>query len=152
MTTTSALTQPDILILYQWTVGHSPVLPVLTNASGKDDRDINFVVDVNENEVQNSCSLTYRGEHYVLGGINYPRQIAKIVGCALKNVGELSFYYTFGGCANMVDSRVYLCFHIDPSSHKKCYVAPSPLSQFEQTTSSYENHANTRIAASDSEL
>ena len=147
-TTTSVVINADILIL-NTSPFHSGV-PVLTDDSGKDDRDLNFAID-DDVEVYASCSLTWRGEHFVFGGYeiaNY--QIAKIIGCELKNVGELPFSHIAGGCANMADNRVYLCFNDDPSTDKKCRVATSPLGQFVETTQSYESHRNTRIAASES--
>ena len=125
---------------------------MLTDDSGKDDRDVNFVID-DDVEVYQSCSLTWRGEHFVFGGWNKRNQIAKIVGCELKNVGELPFEHRYGGCANMADNRVYLCFSYtssDLSEWKKCRVAISPLSEFEEITQSYESHVDTRIAASES--
>ena len=51
----------------------------------------------------------------------------------------------------MADNRLYLCFNSnDSSDYQKCYVANSPLGQFEETAQSYEAHAYTRIAASES--
>ena len=148
-TTTPALINPDILILSTY---RSSSVPVVTNASGKDDRDVNFVIDDGA-EVDLSCSLTWRGEHFIFGGYNKVNQIAKIIGCELKNVGELPFEHRYGGCANMADNRVYLCFnsgYIDSNDEKKCRVATSPLGQFEETTQSYERHRYTRVAASES--
>ena len=63
-------------------------MPILTNSNGKDDRDIDFIIGDNT-EVYNSCSLTWRGEHYVFGGWNQRRQISKIVGCELRTIGKL---------------------------------------------------------------
>ena len=146
-TTTSAVTNKDILILSTY---YSSNVPVLTNSSGKDDRDVNFVID-DDVEVETSCSLTWRGEHFVFGGYNKRNQIAKIIGCELKSVGELPFSHQYGGCAKMADNRLYLCFNSnDSNDYKKCRVANSPLSQFEETTHSYETHKRTRIAASES--
>ena len=146
-TTTSAFINTDILIL---NARQSFNVPVLTNASGKDDRDLNFVIDDGV-EVYGSCSLTWRGEHFVFGGWNKRNQIAKIIGCELKSVGELPFSHYNGGCAKMADNRLYLCFNSnDSSDYQKCRVANSPLSQFEETTRSYETHTETRIAASES--
>ena len=147
-TTIPVVTNTDILILSTY---RSSSVPVVTNASGKNDRDLNFVIDDNA-EVYGSCSLTWRGEHFVFGGNYKEYQIAKIVGCELKNVGELPFRHDFGGCANMADNRVYLCFHAASGDDKKCRVATSPLSQFVETTQSYESHSRTRIAASESKL
>ena len=128
---------------------YSSSVPVLTDDSGKDDRDLRFVID-DDVEVYKSCSLTWRGEHFVFGGNDKRNQIAKIVGCELKSVGELPFGHYMGGCASMADNRVYLCFNWDSSDYKKCRVANSPLGQFEETTQSYERHSLTRIAASES--
>ena len=138
------VTNTDILIL---NTEYSSNVPVLTNASGKDDRDVNFVIDDGV-EVDSSCSLTWRWEHFVFGGGRKRNQIAKIIGCELKSVGELPFEHQYGGCANMADNRVYLCFN--DNDWKKCRVANSPLGQFEGITQSYEAHTSTRIAASES--
>ena len=149
-TTTPSFSNADILILNTW---HSFV-PVITNASGKEDRDINFTKDDNVG-VEAACSVTWRGEHFVFGGRYDRNLIAKIIGCQLKKVGELPFYHYMGGCANMADNRVYVCFNYvssnyDTSDYKKCYVASSPQGQFENTTQSFDGHTRTRIAASES--
>ena len=144
--TTPALSKPDILILH--TKGSN--IPVITNASGKDDREVNFAID-SDVEVDCSCSLTWRGEHFVFGSYYKTNQIAKITGCELKKVGELPFDHVYGGCANMADNRVYLCFNnLDRLDLRKCRYAESPLSKFEKTPKSYEQHANARIGASES--
>ena len=63
-------------------------MPRLTNSNGKDDRiDFKFGEDT---EVHESCSLTWRGEHYVFGGRYESRQISKIIGCELRNIGKYS--------------------------------------------------------------
>ena len=64
--TTAPSSTTDVLILKSYDV------PVLTNANGKDDRDIDFIMGENT-DVFYSCSLTWRGEHYVFGGYNYKR-------------------------------------------------------------------------------
>ena len=61
---------------------------MLTNWNGKDDRDINFSYGQNT-EVSYACSMTWRNEHYVFGGNTLKRQISKIIGCELKNIGEI---------------------------------------------------------------
>ena len=141
------MTNTDILILNLIAGGNN--LPVLTNATGKDDRDLNFVIDRNVGVYQ-SCSLTWRGEHYVFGDIYKENQIAKVVGCELKKVGELPFKHKHGACANMAESRMYLCFHDLLADWKVCRVSTSPdFGDFEYTSSRY-THAKTRIAASES--
>ena len=68
-------------------------MPRLTNSNGKDDRiDFKFGEDT---EVHESCSLTWRGEHYVFGGRYESRQISKIIGCELRNIGKYSIQAIF---------------------------------------------------------
>ena len=64
---------------------YSSNVPVLTNASGENDRGLNFVID-DDADVWRSFSLTWRGEHFVFGGYTKRNQITKITGCELKNV------------------------------------------------------------------
>ena len=59
----------------------------------------------------------------------------------------------------MADERVYVCFNRanpynpqNPPDLKICYVASSPLGQFEEITHSYEQHSSIRIAASESKF
>ena len=63
-------------------------MPRLTNSNGKDDSDIDFIFGENT-DVYQSCSLTWRGEHFVFGGLNERDQISKIIGCELKSIGKL---------------------------------------------------------------
>ena len=76
-------TSPDILILSRWS---SSNVPVVTNSNGKNDRDIDFIFG-EDTQVYAPCSLTWRGEHYVFGGRYESRQISKIIGCELRNIG-----------------------------------------------------------------
>ena len=78
-------TSPDILILNTFS---SSNLPRLTNSNGKDDSDIDFIMGENT-QVERSCSLTWRGEHYVFGGSSKEKQVSKIIGCELKSIGKL---------------------------------------------------------------
>ena len=112
------------------------------------DSNLSFKVEA---EVNFSCGLTYRGEHFVFGGSTKTTQIAKIDGCQLKPIGQLAFQYYRGACANVAEEQVYLCFNANSwTDHKKCRKAPSPLSEFEETQESAVEHTSTRIAASQS--
>ena len=89
--------------------------PVITNALGGEDRDFSFQFGA-DTEVYYSCGLTYRGEHFVFGGQSKKTQIAKIDGCQLKIVGQLSFQHRKGACANVAEEKVFLCFNSNDSS------------------------------------
>ena len=147
-TTTTAATNTNVLIL---NTDHSNNVPVITNAAGLDDRDINFEFGENT-EVHNSCGLTFRNQYFVFGGNSFKTQISQIINCQLKRIGQLEFNHDDGGCANVGNNRVYLCFNDKSSDRKKCRVANSPTDQFEQISDSVYDHRYTRIAASESKL
>ena len=146
-TTTETATSPkpaysDVLILNQY---NSDNPAVITNASGKDDRSINFQFGENT-EVKYSCGVTFRNEHFIFGGNTLKTQISQVVGCKLKNIGQLTFQHQLGGCANIQDQSIYLCFGESP--YKKCRVLKSPTGQVDGVTESAYDHQYTRIGAS----
>ena len=146
-TTTSTPSLTQVLIL---NTGHSNNVPLITNSSGYEDRNINFQLE-RDTQVYHSCGLTYRGEHFIFGGSSKTTQIAKIDGCQLRTIGQLTFNHYRGACANVAEEQVYLCFNTNSwTDHKKCRKAPSPLSEFEETQESAVEHTSTRIAASQS--
>ena len=67
--------------------------------------------------------------------------------CTLKLVGQLAFNHHKGGCANVDDRLIYLCFNYESDDKKKCRYSSSPLGEFEQISDSNHEHAYTRIAA-----
>ena len=147
---TTAIPKPKTEILVLNTADKRNV-PIITNASGREDR--NFTFGMENIEVYRSCGLTYRGEHYIFGGLNNKTQISKIEGCQLMSIGQLTFSHEFGACANVADNQIYLCFHDGNSAdYKKCRVASSPLGILASITDSIEQHRGARIAASDCEF
>ena len=143
-TTTAESVKTQVLILNTY----KPVnVPVITNAQGREDRNFYFLMGENT-EVKYSCALTFRNENYVFGGLDEKRQISKIVNCQLKNIGQLEFDHYYGGCANVADEKIYLCFNFATDDAKKCRVASSPASQFEEIAQSVSEHRWTRVAAS----
>ena len=149
-TTTTTTTTPSLTQVLILSTSHSNNVPLITNSSGYEDRDINFQLG-HSTQVYQSCGLTYRGEHFIFGGSSKTTQIAKIDGCQLKPIGQLAFQYYRGACANVAEEQVYLCFNANSwTDHKKCRKAPSPLSEFEETQQSTVEHTSTRIAASQS--
>ena len=150
MTTTTTVASPrtDMLILNTYSTLN---VPVISNASGRDDRNFYFLMGENT-QVYHSCSLTWRNEHFVFGGSSQKRQISQIVGCELKRVGSLAFDHYFGACTTVGNSLIYLCFNYESGDYKKCRMATSPMGQFEEINPSTDDHEYTRIAASDCRL
>ena len=76
----------DILILSTF---YSSSLPYLTDVNGKNVSLESFEFD-RKTEVKNSCSLTWKGEHYVFGGETFRRQVSQ------GGVGiELCFWFLY---------------------------------------------------------
>ena len=123
-------------------------IPILTNANGRVDRNFFFLYGENT-EVFQSCGLTWRNQFYLFGGANEKRQVAKLSSCKLERVGQLDFDLDKGGCANLNDEKIYLCFGLEQNT-KKCRYATDPLESFALIEETSHSHSNTRIAASKS--
>ena len=140
--TTSTVAPPpltDVLVL------HSYGKPLITNSDGRFDTDLMFKMG-EETEAYRSCSFTWRGEHYVVGGESKRTHVSKIIDCELKKIGSLQFEHNWGACTNVADQHIYLCFSNNLIDYKKCRKSTSPTGQYKETkTSSYE-HPWTRIA------
>ena len=142
-TTTSSKQKTDILVLSTY---NKLNVPIITNGSGKDERDFSFVLE-QCTEVHGSCSLTWQNRHFIFGGYNQKTQISMVDDCTLKLVAELAFNHYYGGCANVDDRLIYLCFSRESGDYKKCRYSSSPLGDFEQISDSNHIHRSTRIAA-----
>ena len=106
-----------------------------------------------DTEAYLSCSISWRNQFFVFGGINQRRQISKLIGCELTRVGTLDFDHYYAGCANVADNQLYLCFNtVDTADYKKCRVASDPLGNFAEITQSAFEHRYTRVAASNSKF
>ena len=100
-----------------------------------------------------SCSLSWRNQFFVFGGFSQKRQISQLVGCELSRVGTLDFDHYYGGCTNVADDRMYLCFNIgDSNDYKKCRVASDPMGSFTEVSKSAFEHRYTRVASSNSKF
>ena len=76
----------------------------------------------------------------------------KLNKCKLERVGSLDFPHRYGGCANVNDDSIYLCFSKEDSDLKRCRKGRNPLGSFEQISNSNFEHNNTRIAANEGKL
>ena len=142
-TTSTSIRTKEVLVLNTL---YSDNVPIITNADGRQDIDFDFVFGEGT-EVKYSCSMTWKNELYIVGGQSKERQISKLVGCELTLIGQLRFDHYNGGCANVADEKLYLCF--DFESADKCRVATSPMGVFEEINESSYDHRYTRIAASE---
>ena len=144
LTTTTAPPQlTNVLILNTRTPDN---VPIITNSNGFSDKNFFFMMGKGT-EVSFSCSVTWRGKHYVFGGNSKQTQISKITSCKLTNVGQLPFRYRNAACTNVADQYVYLCFPDIINEHNKCRKSTSPIGQYEDVSSSTYSHRATRIAA-----
>ena len=85
--------------------------------------------------------------------------LSKLVGSKLQSVGSLPFPFTRGGCGNVADLRIYLCFSASgpdgrPEKFKECHYSEQPLGEFDdgqKFASNFEHHY-IRLGASTSKL
>ena len=124
--------------------------PVVLNAKGESYRPFNFELG-NAVSAAYSCSLTWRNNYYMFGGSGgQDKQISKLVDCKMTRMGSLSFPFNYGGCANMNNRRLFLCF--DESHANDCYFADEPEGIYHETQSSTSSHKRSRIASSNCEF
>ena len=50
---------------------------------------------------------------YFFGGSYHRTQISRIDGCLLNRIGDLPFRMDEGGCANINNEKIILCFDFD---------------------------------------
>ena len=76
------------------------------------------------------------------------RQISEVTQCGLKRIKSLEFDHRFGGCSNVDDKEIYLCF--DDLDTKQCWSGDDPLGKFTKIVPSTYHHRWTSTAASTS--
>ena len=119
-------------------------VPMIIDGNGQS-KNISLTYD-SENEV--SCSIVWRGAMYVFGRWS----ISMVDGCQLKRIGELTFEFRGGCCAQRSNEKVFLCFAWDsrrPTSSKDCHESNGPLEVFTELPSSNYEHSYTRTAATE---
>ena len=122
------------------------------DANGRQDDQISVVYG-SETEVYYSCSIAWQNQFYIFGGKTQKQQISKLVGCELSRVGTLDFDHYLGGCTNIADNQVYLCFNAaEGNNYKKCRVASGPLGNFDEISQSAFPHRYTQVASSNSKF
>ena len=124
--------------------------PIITNAEGKveyADKDFSFSFGEGTQALF-SCSITWRNQFFVFGGKADRKQISILNGCQLERIGSLAFDQYYGGCANVGDEAIYLCFNQEAADNKKCRFGVDPLGEFREVEKSLYPHRETRIRAS----
>ena len=137
------MTSSSVLVLNTYKPANKPIL---TDLNGKAMNCPAFTIG-DAVEVLKSCAVTYQGGFYVYGGINYKRQIAKVIDKSLKKIGSLPFDFRFGSCSSTTD-KIILCFHWH-GDKRTCYKTTNPLSQFEETTKSIHEHRGIKFTSSE---
>ena len=128
--------------------------PIITNAEGKveyADKDFSFSFGEGT-QAHYSCSITWRNQFFVFGGTADRKQISILNGCQLERIGSLAFDQYYGGCANVGDEAIYLCFNQEPADNKKCRFGVDPLGDFREVEESFYPHRETKIGASNGNL
>ena len=146
-TTSQPVTEPTLAITNHTVLVLSRNRAVLLDADGRFDTDFDFTFGQNT-IAHMSCSSMFQGQFYVFGGSTHKRQISKLIGNSLLNIGRLPFDFSMGTCANSGDTRLYLCFH--RSEKSLCRYTNDPLQPFTDVDRSTYPHYEARIAASKS--
>lgn len=93
-------------------------------------------------------------DRHVIGKFHYEKsrplylkyQISKLNQCQLTRIGSLPFPFYWGGCANMGNRRIFLCF--DQDNRKTCHYAEDPVGNYHKIYTSKYEHRGIRVAAS----
>ena len=105
-----------------------------------------------------SCSVVWKGDMYVFGGVYHERQVSMVdrETCELRFLSELmsvdmstNFEFYDGGCAQRNNQNVFLCF--SAPNRKDCWESGHPDGNFIKLQSSTYSHASTRIAVTSGE-
>ena len=148
-TTTTAVSQPNrsVLVLSTTNIMNGPII---IDIDGNQDARNFFFKFGDDTEAFCSCSLIYKGIHYVFGGRDEKRQISKIDSCALKRIGSLPFDMYGGGCT-VANDLIFIGFgDKDGDSNKGFHSTDSPLGPFTGLGSSIYSHSSTQISSSES--
>jgi len=100
-------------------------------------------------EIEESCSLVWRGVMYIFGGMHQKRQVSKMEGCSLKRTRSLGFDLNGGTCTAMPTSnQIALCF--DSEEKTVCRVTSNPdKNKYQKITESNFEHKWIQIASNE---
>ena len=140
---------------------------VFITSSGEQERLGCFEVDAELSSALLSCSVSWKNQFHIFGGAiseNKARQISRLEGKKLVNIGSLSFDHQFGACSTIGDT-IYLCFNSmekwsfsksmemrATNEFKRCRRATSPTGAYVEIVLSNYDHMQTETSASESKL
>ena len=93
-----------------------------------------------------SCSTTFNNRMFVFGGAVNKRQISEVAGCGLKHIGQLSFEFHRGVCAELQNFLI-LCFDVD--NIRKCRKTLNVVGNFHEINNSTHPHKYIYMGASE---
>ena len=109
------------------------------------DGELSTRFDYNDQEVEQSCGVTYENNFFIYGGDLNTRQVLQVIDCGLSSIGTLLFDHYFGAC-DSANGLILLCF--DENDTKQCRQATTPLGPWSEMTPSTYDHRWTQIATS----
>ena len=118
------------------------------------ERGTDFEFDFYEGyDLYNSCSITWRGVFYLFGGRGNGKlntQIVQVNNCGITQLEEkLEKALQAGGCGNVNDEQIYLCFSNNSGSDRKsCVVSENPIGPYTSINKTTYEHGLTRLGAS----
>ena len=137
-----------VLVLAQF----SDWLPaMLITTDGQQEELACFKKDDNT-EAYNACSIIWKNQFFVFGGLKEKQQISRLSGYKLKRIGQLDFDHVSGACSVMANQFIFLCFNNAFHDNKLCWRSTGPLATFEAEPDSFNHHKRTKTSCSDSEL
>ena len=98
-----------------------------------------------DTEVFLSCSLQWKNQYYVFGGLNEKTQVSMVIDFRLERKGRLAFNFDIGGCTVLEQLIIVLCF--TDKEGKLCRQSKTPLGQFTNLPNSNYKHQGTRFAS-----
>ena len=105
-----------------------------------------------ETEAWGSCSIVWQGQFHIFGGKQKLRQISRLTGHKLENIGQLDFDH-LGTCSVMAGQTIFLCFSaLVESDWKRCRRSTGPRDTFTEVSLSKWKHRLSQTCSSDSKL
>ena len=78
-----------------------------------------------DTEVFLSCSLQWKNQYYVFGGLNEKTQVSMVIDFRLERKGRLAFNFDIGGCTVLEQLIIVLCF--TDKEGKLCRQSKTPM-------------------------
>ena len=97
-----------------------------------------------------SCSINWKNQFHLFGGLRDKRQISRLNGYRLERIGTLDFDHKWGACSVMANKLIFLCFSFESGNSKRCWWSIGPLGTFTEITPANHDHRGTQTSCSES--